>query len=96
MNGRRSFVTPAWGTLPSVTAYRVRYEGPQELAVGVATALADADGVDLTSSARPERTAGGVVLELVVEGDADAVLDAVGVARGQLPVDARIELDSTT
>lgn len=94
VNGPRSFVTGTCGTFGLVTAFRVRYEGPQELAVGIATALADADGVDLTASEPPERTAAGVILQLIVEGSPDDVLDAVGSARSSLPDDARIQLDT--
>jgi hypothetical protein len=81
--------------LPGVPAYRVRYEGPRELAMGIATALADAPGIDLTSSQPPQTTDAGVSLELVVEGDADEVLDAVGSARSGLPDGARLHLDAT-
>jgi len=77
-----------------VPTYRVSYEGPQDLAMTVATALADADGVNLTSSGRPERADGRVTLELVVDGDADDILDAVGVIRGTLPNGARLDLRS--
>ena len=77
-----------------MTAYRVRYEGPQELAMGVATSLADADGVDLTSSSPPERRDGVVALDLVVEGEPDDVLDAIGAARSALPTDATLRLDA--
>lgn len=77
-----------------VPTYRVTYKGPQDLAMTVATALADADGVDLTSSGRPLRADGRVTLELVVEGAADDILDAVGVVRGTLPDEARLQLDA--
>ena len=76
-------------------AYRVRYEGPRELAMGIATALADTPGIDLTSSQPPQTTDAGVSLELVVEGGADEVLDAVGSARSGLPDGARLHLDAT-
>jgi hypothetical protein len=80
--------------LPAVPTYRVRYEGPRQLAIGVARQLADAPGVDLTSSAPPGNTADGVHLELIVEGTADDVLDAVGAARSGLPDGARLQLDA--
>ena len=37
----------------AVTVHRIRYTGPPALAVGVATLLADADGVDMISSHQP-------------------------------------------
>lgn len=77
-----------------MTAYRVRYDGPRDRAVEIATVLADAPGVDLTSSSPPQQTDGGVRLELVVEGEADDVLDAVGAARADLPAGARLALDA--
>lgn len=63
--------------------------------MGIATALADAPGVDLRSSQPPRSTGAGVRLELVVEGDADEVLDAVGTARSGLPDGARLQLDAS-
>ena len=51
----------AAATLSHVTTYRVRFEGPVGLALRVATALADADGVDLTSSEAPTPKASGLV-----------------------------------
>jgi len=62
--------------------------------MGVATRLADAPGVDLTSSTPPQNSPDGVRLDLVVEGAADDVLDAVGVARSTLPDGARLQLDA--
>ena len=47
------------------------------------------------SSQPPRTTDAGVSLELVVEGDADEVLDAVGSARSGLPDGARLHLDAT-
>ena len=44
-----------------MTTYRIRFEGPASLALGVATALADAEGVELTSSEPPSPIAGGDV-----------------------------------
>jgi hypothetical protein len=77
----------------AVTIYRIRFEGPAALAVGVATALADADGVELTSSAKPsildENT---VELTVSVEGARDAVVVAVSSIRDELPDGASIEI----
>jgi hypothetical protein len=75
-----------------VTAFHITYEGPASLAMTAAAALADADGVELTSSEPPQRSdAGdGVVLALTVEGTSDAVLDAIAQVRDQLGPEARI------
>jgi hypothetical protein len=76
-----------------VPSYRVRVEGPAALTLRVATALADADGVDLTSSDQPVAAAEGIVaLSVVVEGTFDDVADAVAAVRSDLPPDASIEL----
>jgi hypothetical protein len=78
-----------------VTAFVVKYEGPSSMAVQAATMLAEADGVELTSSQPPERRGGEadtVVLALTVEGTSDAVLDAVALLRGRLPEGARMEI----
>jgi hypothetical protein len=76
-----------------VTTYRVKFEGPAGLALRVATALADADGVELTESdelvARDNST---VVLILTVEGPFDAVSDAVASIRGTIPSGATIDI----
>jgi hypothetical protein len=77
----------------AVTVYRIRFEGPAALAVGVATALADADGVELTSSAKPsildEHT---VELNVSVEGARHAVVVAVSSISDELPGGASIEI----
>ena len=76
-----------------VTTYLVRFEGPIELALRVATALADADGVDLTSSEAPTPKASGLVgLAVTVDGLPDDVIAAVGAVRGWLPDKATIEI----
>ena len=52
-----------------MTVYRIRIEGPAALAVRVATNLADADGVKLTSSGQPSIVDEySVVLSVTVEG----------------------------
>lgn len=77
----------------AVTVYRIRFEGPAALAVGVATSLADADGVELTSSAQPsildENT---VELTVSVDGTRDAVAIAVSRIDDTLPDGASIEI----
>ena len=83
----------------AVTAYLIKYEGPPSLAVETATMLADADGVELTSSEPPERRDGQgdtVVLALTVEGTSDAVLDAVSFLRTRLPSGARLDIAGGT
>jgi hypothetical protein len=76
-----------------VTTYRIRFEGPTTLALRVATALADADGVDLTASEAPAARASGLVgLDVTVEGLPDDVIAAVGGVRSWLPKDASIDI----
>ena len=79
-----------------MTTYRVRFEGPSGLTLRVATALADANGVDLISSDQPLSLADGLVaLNVAVEGPFDAVADAVAKIRDGLPSDASIEITGT-
>ncbi len=76
-----------------MTVYRIRFEGPAALAITVATALADADGVELTSSKQPsilDETK--VELNVSVEGNRDAVAVAVSTIRDDLPDGASIEI----
>jgi hypothetical protein len=76
-----------------VTVYRIRFEGPASLALSVATALADADGVELISSEAPTVLAGNTVaLDVAVEGAPDSVGDAVTGIRDGLPSGATIEI----
>ena len=76
-----------------MTVYRIRFEGPAALVVGVATALADADGVDLTSSAQPSRLdEHRVELNVSVEGAPDAVASVVSSISSGLPSGASIEV----
>ena len=86
-------VAPLVWNAGAVTVYRIRFEGPAALAVRVATALADADGVELTSSKRPsildENT---VELDVSVDGTRDAVAAAVSSIRDELPDGASIEI----
>jgi hypothetical protein len=77
-----------------MTTLRVTYEGPSSLAVSTATMLADAEGVDLTSSETPEKRSGDEVrLRLTVEGPTDAILDAVARVRGRLPAGATLSIE---
>jgi hypothetical protein len=76
-----------------VTVYRVRFEGPAALAVRVATALADADGVELISSEPPSHRDGtNVQLDVSVEGALDAVAAAVAGVHGGMPRGASVEI----
>jgi hypothetical protein len=76
-----------------VTEYRIRFEGPAALVVRVATALADADGIDLTSSGQPSIIdENSVALDLSVEGTRAAVSAAVADIDDGLPDGASIEL----
>jgi hypothetical protein len=76
-----------------VTTFRVRFEGPSALTLRVATALADANGVELISSDQPQTLAARMVtLSVAVEGAFDAVADAVATIRAELPSDASIEI----
>jgi hypothetical protein len=77
----------------AVNVYRIRFEGPAALAVRVATAIADADGVDLTSSEKPSILDGKTVeLNVSVEGTRDDVAIAVSDIRDGLPHGASIEI----
>ena len=78
-------------TLETVTVYRIVFEGPASLAVGVATALADADGVELVASEPPTVVDVNTVrLGLAVEGVLDAVTDAIAGVRDGMPTGATI------
>jgi hypothetical protein len=71
----------------------VRFEGPTVLAVRVATALADADGVELISSEPPSnRDENTVWLELAVDGELDDVAAAVASIRSDMPKGASLEV----
>ncbi len=73
--------------------FRVKFEGPAALALRVATALADADGVELISSDQPVTLDDSMVaLNVTVEGAFEAVADAVASIRGEIPSGASIEI----
>lgn len=77
-----------------MTAYRIRFEGLASLALGVATALAEADGVELTSSQPPAPLDGSVVtLDVTVDGALIDVAGAVDRIRAGLPAGASITVD---
>ncbi len=77
----------------AVTVYKIRFEGPAALAVSVATELADADGVDLTSSSQPSvLDANTVELVLTAEGPREAIMGAIATIRDDLPRGASIDL----
>lgn len=77
-----------------VNEHHVRFEGASAAALTVATAIADADGVDLTSSEPPTAIADGRVrLDLRVEGSNESIAAALDEIRLGMPVDSTIELD---
>ena len=74
-----------------VTSHRITFEGPADLAVGTATALADAGGLDLTASDHIVKIDDHTVrLVMTVEGSVDAVADAIAALRADLPSGATI------
>jgi hypothetical protein len=76
-----------------VTNYPVRIEGPAELTLNIATALADADGVDLIASDQPVTVDEiRVALNVTVNGAFDDVADAVASIRGRMPTGVSIEI----
>lgn len=76
-----------------VDKHRVRFEGPTTVALRVATTLADADGVELISSDQPVSLGdGSVALNVVIEGERDAVVEALAGLRRQMPPRASIEI----
>ncbi|MET0143952.1 MAG: hypothetical protein ABW122_12650 [Ilumatobacteraceae bacterium] len=76
-----------------MSATRIRFVGPASLALGVATALADADGVELLSSEVPAPQGAGVVaLDVTVDGSLREVAGAVDRIRDGLPPGARIDV----
>ena len=77
----------------AVTVYRIRFTGPAALVVRLATELADADGVELTSSEQPSIVdANSVELGVSVKGKHDDVARAVSSIRDELPKGASIEI----
>jgi hypothetical protein len=79
----------------AVSAHRIDYTGPSSFAVSAARLLADADGVELTSSQPPKRIdEENVELSVTVEGETDEVLDAVASVRAVLPDGAAITISA--
>jgi hypothetical protein len=77
----------------AVTVYRIRFEGPAAIALRVVTALADADGVDMTSSKPPTTLDENTVeLNVSVEGSREAVAVAVASIGNELPGGASIKI----
>jgi len=79
-----------------MTTHRITYHGPVALALPTATALADAAGVELTSSEAPRRRGrdgDDVVLALTVEASSEALAAALAQVREGLPAGAAVTLD---
>jgi hypothetical protein len=79
-----------------MTTHRLTYHGPAALALRTATALADADGVELTSSEAPQRRGpdgGNVALALTVKASSEALAAALAQVRDNLPAGAQVTLD---
>ena len=73
------------------------YRGPSTIAVRTAALLADADGVELTSAARPDDPSAfheSVVLELTLMGTTEAVTAALDSVRGELPPGATLRAET--
>ena len=76
-----------------MTVYRIVFEGPADIAVRIATELADAEGVELMSS-EPLSIVGvdTVRLGVAVEGTLEFVAAAVARIRDGMPSVASIEI----
>jgi len=71
----------------------ITFTGPADDALGVVTRLADADGVDLTSSEAPVPNGDGTVsVTVTVEGDDATVADAVARIDADLPSGATLDV----
>jgi hypothetical protein len=74
-----------------VTSHRITFEGPAAWAVGIATALADADGVELTGSDPITKIDDHTVrLGMSVDGSIEAVAAVVAALRSELSSGATI------
>jgi hypothetical protein len=78
-------------------AYRITYRGPQSLAVQAARLIADADGIELTSSEPPtlDDDPERVILALTVDAEPDAVTAAVDDVGSLLSPHATIDVEDT-
>ena len=80
-----------------MTSFQVTYRGPSTIAVRAAAQLADAEGVELTSAARPDDPASAdesVVLELTLMGTEEAVRAALDTVQGELPPGATFTMEA--
>jgi hypothetical protein len=79
-----------------VSAHRVSIHAPAGLALQIVTELADADGVDLTSSESPTASSGDhmVDLDVVIDGSRAAVTSAVDGIRAGLPKGSSISIEN--
>ena len=74
--------------------HRIRFEGASADALTVATAIADADGVDLTSSEPPTTLPGGKVrLDVRVRASSESITAALAEIGRRLPTHSSLELD---
>lgn len=74
-----------------VSSHRIRFEGPAEIAVGVATTLADQPGVDLVGSEPLTFLDGQVVrLDITATGSDEDVAGAVERIAADLPATASL------
>ena len=81
-----------------MTSHEVKYQGPPSLAVRVATLLADAEGIDLTSAQKQEHPDGSlesVILSLTVKGTTEAVAAAVCSIARVMPAGAGIIIEDS-
>ncbi len=80
-----------------MTSFQVTYRGPSTIAVRAAALLADAEGIELTSAARPDDpTVSGesVLLELTLMGTTEAVTAALDSVQNQLPPGATLTMEA--
>ena len=73
------------------------YRGPSTIAVRAAALLADAEGVELTSAARPDDSTASdesAVLQLTLMGTTEAVTAALASVQGELPPGATLTMDA--
>ncbi|MDQ1424929.1 MAG: hypothetical protein QOD72_2427 [Acidimicrobiaceae bacterium] len=79
-----------------MTSFRISYEGPRSFAVRAATLLAEADGIELTSSEPPAHLDDDSVrLALTVHATAPAIADALSAIAAHLPRHATMRIDDS-